>query len=60
MQIAVSNQTTTKTFRYGPAIDVWVRNRMLVALAVFRDETPVAEGQLQDQLARLEAENPAT
>ncbi len=58
--IAVSNHTTTKTFRYGPAIDVWVRNRMLVALAVFRDETPIAEAQLEEQLARLDAEKPET
>lgn len=41
-------------------IDQRVRNRMLIALAVFRDETPITEFQLQDQLARLDAEKPET
>ncbi len=58
--IAVSISTIPRTFRFGMVIDQRVRNRMLIALAVFRDETPITEFQLQDQLARLDAEKPET
>lgn len=60
MTISVSNRQRPTVLSFGPALDAEVSNCLSVALAVFHSEAAQAAGQLQSQIAELQASKPAS
>ncbi len=56
---SVSNRQKPTTIHYGAALDDWFAFRLTLALAHGQGQVPALVGQLQAQLAELDARRPA-